>query len=49
MVAAMFEFLFTSFEVFAVSELLLPMIGLIIVFGFFRLGYYLFVGGFHNE
>lgn len=49
MIAAMFDFLFTTFELFVTSELLIPMIGLVCIFGMFRLGYYLFVGGFHNE
>lgn len=45
----MLSFMFDCFSFFAVAEILRPMLCLIAVFGIFRLGYFIFIGGWNNE
>lgn len=44
----MIEFLFYCFRLFSGSSLFYPMLGLIFVFGVYRLTWYLLLGGYNN-
>lgn len=45
----MIRFLFTCFYEFSSNPILYPMLGLIFVFGTFRLTWFLINGGYFNE
>ena len=49
MAVNMVSFIFATFITFTTSELLLPMLAFIFVFGIFRLTYFLLVGGDFND